>query len=474
MMKRSELFLMILQIPVDFLLLLLSAVAAYFLRFSRLVLEFRPVLFDISLSEYISIIVPIAIVWIIIFVLAGLYSTDPNRKLLPELQKVFFACSAGLAVVALYIIFKQEVFDSRFLVAVSWFFSIIYVGIGRIAMRLFKRHLYKAGIGARRIAVIGHHGTAAEEIIKFLKEHKEMGYDIISQYIHFNDDTVDRLKAHQPEEIIFTNPRAHENETLRAIRFCNDNHIVFKYSADLFDTFSSNMRVNPLAGIPIVELRSTPLDGWGRILKRLFDIITSLLVIIIMGPIMLITSLFILFETGRPVIYKNERVGLRGKKFFTLKFRSMHKKDCTGKQFGEAGVRAEEREQELIQDKNIKEGPVYKIANDPRVTRLGRIIRRWSIDELPQFFNVLSDSMSIVGPRPHQPREVNKYDSQQRYVLSLKPGITGLAQISGRSDLSFEEEIRLDVFYIEKWSLWIDLVIFIKTPFILFKKRKAL
>ena len=472
-MKRSELSLTVLQVPVDFLLLLLSAISAYFLRFSDWMIVLKPVLFDISLKEYIYIATPIAMIWIVVFVFAGLYSTDPNRKLLPELQRVIFACTSGLAIVALYIMFKQTVFDSRFLVVVSWIFSIIYVGAGRIFMRLFKYRLYKSGIGVRNIAVIGHHGTAAEEIIKFLQEHKETGYQIIGQYVHFNDDTIEQLKRHKPDEIIFTNPRAHEQETLRAIRFCNDHQIIFKYSADLFDTFSSNMRVNPLAGIPIVELRSTPLEGWGRILKRIFDIIMSVIVIIIAGPIMIASAVIIFFETGRPIIYKNERVGLRGQNFFTLKFRSMYQKDCTGRQFGEDGVHAEEKEKELIRQNNTKDGPVYKIRNDPRVTPFGKFSRRYSIDELPQFFNVLKGEMSIVGPRPHQPREVNKYDSQHKYVLSLKPGITGLAQISGRSDLSFEEEMRLDVFYIEKWNLLIDLVIFIKTPFILFKKRKA-
>ncbi len=474
MMKRSELFITALQVPVDLLLLLLAAISAYFLRFTGWVIAWRPVLFDIKLEEYLSLALPIALVWIIIFAFAGLYSTDPNRKLLPELQKVVFACSSGLAVVALYIMFSQQVFDSRFLVATSWAFAIVYVVAGRITMRLFKRKLYKAGIGSRKIAVIGHHGTASEEIINFLKEHREMGYEIIGQFIHFNDDTVEKLKELKLDEIIFTNPRAHEPETLRAIKYCNEHQIVFKYSADLFDTFSSNMRVNPVAGIPIVELRSTPLEGWARILKRLFDIVVSIFVIVITSPIMLLTAIFIFFETGLPIIYKNERVGLKSRKFFTLKFRSMYKKDCTGKQFGEEGVHAEERERELIEERSIKDGPIYKIANDPRVTKVGKFIRRWSIDELPQFFNVLSGSMSVVGPRPHQPREVDKYSSQHKYVLSLKPGITGLAQISGRSDLSFEEEIRLDVFYIEKWSLWIDLVIFIKTPFILFRKRKAL
>jgi len=173
-------------------------------------------------------------------------------------------------------------------------------------------------------------------------------------------------------------------------------------------------------------------------------------------------------------LYKNLRVGIRGKEFFTLKFRSMYKEDSTGPQFGDAGKKAEEREKELVKTQNSKQGPIYKIANDPRVTPFGRCIRRWSIDELPQFFNVFRGDMSLVGPRPHQPREVEQYQDEYPIVFTLKPGITGLAQISGRSDLPFEEEMKLDILYTERWSLFLDLIILLKTPFVLFKKRKAL
>jgi lipopolysaccharide/colanic/teichoic acid biosynthesis glycosyltransferase len=189
---------------------------------------------------------------------------------------------------------------------------------------------------------------------------------------------------------------------------------------------------------------------------------------------MLLSTLVILFETGTPIIYKNERVGIRGHKFFTLKFRSMYKEKSTGSQFGDAGKKAEKEEEKLIKKQSARSGPIYKIADDPRVTKFGRFIRRWSIDELPQFFNVIRGEMSIVGPRPHQPREVEQYEEKYRKVFTLKPGITGLAQISGRSDLDFEEEMKLDVFYIEKWSLLLDVIVFLKTPFILFKRRKVL
>lgn len=472
-MKRTEIILMVLQLPLDFVMLLLAGFTAYQLRFSSWAVALRPVIFDLSLAEFMSITTWVALGWIIIFTFTGLYSTDPNRKLMSDLNRVALACSAGLAAIAVYVLFSQELFDSRFLVALGWVFAVLYVGLGRILIRALKGLLYRLGVGLRRVLVIGGE-QIAEIIVDVLKLRPELGYQVVGACEKFSDLTAQQLRNLQLDEVIYTNPRAREDEALSTLDYCNEHHVVFKYSADLFATHSANITVHPLAGVPIVELKRTPLDGWGRVAKRLFDIIMSLLAVIIFSPLLLLSTFIILIETGWPVIYKNERVGLRGRQFFTLKFRSMYQKDSTGPQFGDAGQKAEVRELTLIEKQSIKDGPVYKIANDPRVTPFGHFIRRWSIDELPQFFNVLGGSMSIVGPRPHQSREVAKYEKHHKKIFTLKPGITGLAQISGRSDLSFAEEARLDILYIEKWSLFLDLIIFLKTPFVLFKKRKAL
>lgn len=472
-MKRSEILLMILQVPVDFLMLVLAGISAYYLRFTDWAVNLKPVIFELTLFDFTEIIFWVAVGWIIIFALTGLYSTNPNRKLARDLNRIILACSAGLAAVAVYIMFTQQQFDSRFLVATSWVFAIVYVSVGRILMRGLKGLMYRIGIGLRQVCVIGSEDIA-KEIIKTLQNRKEFGYKVVKSYDSFSNEIYEELEKEKLDELIFVNPRADEKESLLALEFCNQNHIVFKYSADLFATYSSNMEVSPLAGLPIVELKKTRLGGWGRVTKRVFDIIVSIIAIVITSPITLLSSLIVLLETGRPIIYKNERVGIRGKRFFTLKFRSMYQKDSTGSQFGKTGKKAEQKEKELIKKQSVKDGPIYKIKDDPRVTGFGRFIRRWSIDELPQFFNVLGGSMSVVGPRPHQPREVEKYEKQYKTVFTLKPGITGLAQISGRSDLNFEEEMRLDILYIEKWSLFLDLIIFIKTPFVIFKKRKAL
>lgn len=469
-MKRSEIILMVLHVPLDFLLLILSGISAYYLRFSDLIIGWRPVIFNLSLNEFLNLAGFVALIWILIFAFSGLYSTDPNRKFSQELTRVFLACSTGLGAIALYILFSHQLFDSRFLVAAGYIFAIIYIIFGRLMMRGLKGVLYRMGIGLRRVVVIGPESISGA-IIKALKSRRELGYSVVANFNKFSDFLKNEVNI---DELIFTNPRGNEKEALTAIDYCDEKHKIFKYSADLFSTYSSNIAVNPLAGIPIVELKKTPLEAWGRVTKRLFDILVSLLMIVLSSPILIISSICILLETGRPIIYKNERVCIRGKKFFAYKFRSMRQKDCTGVQFGELGLKAQEKEKDLIKTNSLKTGPVYKISNDPRVTKFGRFIRRWSIDELPQFFNVLKGEMSIVGPRPHQPREVDLYEKQYKKVLILKPGITGLAQISGRSDLSFEDEMKLDIYYIEKWSLLLDLIIFIKTPFVVLRRKGAI
>lgn len=472
-MKRSEIALMVAQVPVDFILLLFAAATAYTVRFTDWAIALRPVLFSFSLQEFLALVYPVAILWLGIFALFGLYSTDQNRKLGSDLLRVLLACSVGLAGVAVYVMFTQQLFDSRFLTLASWAIAVVYVSVGRLVMRGVKSILYRLGVGRRKVVIIG----AAEQrtgIEDTFLARPTLGYDVVDAFDYISDRVFKTLDNIQFDEVIVLSPKAREKETLQLLGYCNRRHKTFKYSADLFATYGANMAVYPVAGLPMIELKRTKLEGWWRVVKRAFDVVLSILFLIVVSPVMLLCGLIILFETGRPVIYKNLRVGIRGKEFFTFKFRSMYQKDSTGPQFGASGEKAEVKEQRLIKKQSARKGPIYKITNDPRVTPFGRVIRRWSIDELPQLCNVLRGEMSLVGPRPHQPREVEKYKDTFPIVFTLKPGITGLAQISGRSDLAFEEEMKLDILYTERWNMFLDVIILLKTPFILFRKRKAL
>lgn len=472
-MKRFELTFAFLELPLDYLMLILAGFSAYSLRFAKITTAIRPVIFNLPWEKFWPLLLAVALGWLGIFALSGAYSADPNRKLTKELGRVFTACAMGFAAITIYVFFTLQKFDSRFLVLAGWALAVIYVSLARIILRLIKICFYRMEIGLRRTLIIGE-DKVAQEIIESLKNQPHLGYKIIASLKSFDEAKLIELQKQGLNEIIFTNPKSHEEDAIKTIDFANENHITFKYSADLFATISSNMSVTTIAGIPVVELRRTRLDGWGRILKRGFDIVGSIFFIILFSPFLLLSTIVIFFETGRPIIYKNERVGQEGAKFFAYKFRSMFQKYCTGSQFKNTDSEALKLEKKLIEEKSAKQGPVYKIKNDPRITPFGRFIRQFSIDEIPQFFNVLKGEMSLVGPRPHQVREVNQYEKWHKAVLNIKPGITGLSQISGRSDLSFDEEARLDIFYIEHWSFFIDLIILIKTPFVVVRKTGSI
>ena len=287
--------------------------------------------------------------------------------------------------------------------------------------------------------------------------------EVIKEFNKENESKKERI-----DEIIQSDPNLSKVETLRLYDFANEHHVIFRYVADLLEVKVLRTEVSEMAGVPVVEVKKTTLDGWGRIVKRLFDIIISLILIIIFSPIILLTMLMIKLDSHGPIFFSKRddgspvfRVGQGGQLFKYFKFRSML-----------PGMDSM-RYNELI-DKNLrKDGPMIKIADDPRVTRVGRFIRRWSIDELPELFLVLIGRMSIVGPRPHLPEEVAKYEQHHKKTLTVKPGITGLAQVSGRSDLLFEEEVKLDIYYIENWSLLLDLSILFRTPLAVIKNRKA-
>lgn len=469
-MKKLDLTLAFFQLPLDYILIVLAGFSAYLLRFTSFTKNIRPVLFNLAWETYWPLVLATAFGWVIIFAFSGLYNTTHHRKLASDLTKIVFACSTGFAAITIYVFFTLQKFDSRFLILVGWILAIIYVSAGRILMNGLKKLLHIAGFGLRKTAIIGKE-KIAEQINEILSTHPSLGYQITHVFPHFSLENRQTLLANRPDEIIFTDPKAHGDEALEAIDFANEHHIAFRYSADLFSTISTNMAVSTIGGIPIIELRLTRLTGWNRIIKRLVDITISLALIVLFSPLLAIIYILVALETGWPVIYKNERVGQEDKKFFAFKFRTMHQKFSTGVQFGKQGEDALKKERELIAKQSIKTGPIYKIKDDPRITRLGKFLRRWSIDELPQFFNVLKGEMSLVGPRPHQPREVQGYKRQHKIVLAIKPGITGLSQISGRSNLSYEEEINLDTFYIENWSLYMDIIIMIKTPFIILTRK---
>jgi len=474
MKKNSELFFTFLKIPLDYLTLVVAGLCAYWLRFGSTVQEIRPVNFELPFGDYVYFVIISAAVWIFFFAAAGLYSFY-RRKIVDEISKIFLACSTGMTAVIIYMFFIRELFSSRFIVLIAWILSIVFIIIARIIIRKIASVTLARGWGAQNIVVIGSDKNTAE-LMEVFKQQPQLGYRVIAQIKDFEEGDKDELislhKKYRIDEIIQADSNLSRHISSSILDFCNEHNIVFKYAAGQFEARTTNVEMHMLAGIPIVEIRKTRLDGWGKIIKRLIDFIGSLIILIILSPLMLFIALLIKLEDRGPAIYKNERVSKHGS-FNVFKFRSMYVKYCTGKQFAkytdQKAVLA--FEQELIQKQNGRKGPLYKILKDPRRTVVGRFLEKTSLDELPQFINVLLGNMSMVGPRPHQPREVAKYEKYHKRVLDIKPGITGLAQISGRSDLDFDEEVKLDIYYIENWSLKLDFWILMKTPWVVFKRK---
>ena len=472
-MKKSELFFAALLVPADFLMILAAAAAAYWLRFTPGIIEIKPVLFEFSFLSFIKIIFLIAPFFLLIFALEGLYSLKTTRTFWREFLKIAFSISVGMTLIILVIFLQREWFSSRFIILSAWTLAIVFISLSRYIVNLIQKILliYR-GIGIHRLVLVGKSGYCDTACHEF-KKNPALGYKVVAQEPAINIESLRQFHRERGiDEILVCDPDISMKDLREVSDFCHRNRIEFKFVPAILQSISTNFEIKTLFDEPVIEIKNTPLDGWGKIAKRIFDIIGSLFGIILTSPITIFTAIAIKLDSRGPIIFKNERVGHQGN-FNVYKFRYMKLEYCTSPQNPARG-KALELESDLIKNQSIRKGPLYKIKNDPRKTSVGRIIEALSIDELPQLFNVLKGDMSLVGPRPHQPREVEKYETWQKRTLSIKPGVTGLAQISGRSDLSFSDEARLDIYYIENWSLWMDIEILFKTFFVLLKKRKNL
>jgi exopolysaccharide biosynthesis polyprenyl glycosylphosphotransferase len=467
-MKKSHLIFTAALVPLDFLLVFLAALTAYNLRFGWLV-AIRPAVLEMPVGRYALLALALAGIYVLTYALAGLYAVRGARRLKYEVARVFVASAAAMMIAIVVIFFRGEFFSSRFIALAAWLFALLYTLTGRVAVRLLQRYAVRWGIGLVRAVIVGGLGPTGKILTDEFRARPGMGYRITGEFAAFDEAASRQIEAMhgagEADELIVTDPNLPRETLADILAFAQSRHLTFRYSADLLATRAS-LDIGAIAGVPIVEVKATRLDGWGRIFKRIFDVVASALLIVLTSPVMLIAAVAIKLDSPGPVFFARlddgspaTRVGEHGRTFQFLKFRSM-RPNTHGQRYAE------------LADRNTRgEGPLVKITDDPRVTHVGRFIRKYSIDELPQLFLVFIGTMSLVGPRPHLPEEVAKYTDRQRRVLAVKPGITGMAQVSGRERLSFDDEVRLDTYYIENWTLWLDLSILIKTPLVVLSKR---
>jgi exopolysaccharide biosynthesis polyprenyl glycosylphosphotransferase len=470
-MKRSELFFSAVQVPVDYAMIVLASLTAFAIRDIPQVVSALPKLYQFSFNKYLDVTFAIAGVFVLVYALEGLYDIRATRKFWQEAFKVFSATSLGLVIIIVTIFLKREWFSSRFIILAGWMFAVVYVVFARYLIQKFQKWLVaNRGIGVHRIVLIGTNGRL-RRLKTVFKKNPSLGYKVVGTLETGSIKAIKEMRLKSGvDEIIVCDPTLTDSEQEKLLDYCAINNITYKYVPTTLQTARFSMKI--FDGGPIIEVENTPLDGWGKILKRVFDIVASSVLIVLSSPIMLIVALLIKLEDSQgPIIYKNERIGENGNIFYVYKFRYMKWKYCITKKnpdFEEAMA----YEQKLIKERSVRKGPLYKIQDDPRKMHIGVFIERYSFDELPQFFNVFLGSMSLVGPRPHQKREVEQYQEYHRRLLTVKPGVTGMAQVAGRSDLAFEDEYKIDLFYIENWSLWLDVLLCFKTVGVLFRRRK--
>lgn len=471
-MKKSELFFNVLQVVFDFLLVFVATLVAYKLRNLAQVqtLIHKEGIYNMPLDQYLNLSLIIAAVAVLVYAFEGLYNIRATRKFWSELYSIFKSTTIVVVLVMIGFFLQREWFSSRFIIVAAWGLAIFFVSSGRVFLHVFQKFLVSQyQIGIHRVLLIGS-GEKMKYICRAIRSQRQLGYKVIDHLEYINIKEIKAIeKKDGIDEVIVHESMLPDDLLVKLHDYCMINNISYKFIPSSRQTTRFEMAI--FEGEPIIEIPHTPLDGWGKIIKRLIDLVGSTILIIVTGPLLSIIALIIKLEDfSAPVVFKNARIGANGKEFYVYKFRYFKWKWCTTKE-NPNWKEAMEYEKKLIKERSVRVGPIYKIQDDPRKSWIGKYLERFSIDEFPQFFNVFKGEMSLVGPRPHQQREVKKYREYHRRLLTIKPGITGMAQTSGRSDLDFEDEYRLDVYYIENWSILLDIIILLKTPTAVLRSR---
>jgi exopolysaccharide biosynthesis polyprenyl glycosylphosphotransferase len=359
-----------------------------------------------------------------------------------------------VAMVAVAYVSKEEVvYMSRVWLGLFAALASLFVIVEHLASRQYLYHRAGAGAYQRRIVALMGSRQQNDDIAEQVRSHPEWGVIVaaaLDLHQYTDEELVEALHAHHVECVMLTSGKFSFDRIGQVIALCETEGVDVWVMADFIKPSIAKLSFDQFNHRPVLVFASKPDRDWHLLCKRVIDFVGAAVMLLIVGPlIMLPVAIAIKLTSRGPIFFTQARCGLHGKTFKMLKFRSM----VTNAEDLQAGLLG----------RNEQDGPVFKIARDPRVTLLGRMIRRTSIDELPQLFNVLRGDMSLVGPRPPVPREVAKYAAWQRRRLSMKPGLTCLWQVSGRSRIKFEEWMRLDLAYIDSWSLILDFKILART-----------
>jgi len=439
-------------------MVILAGILAYYVRFAPQLEVLRPVGFEMDYQAFLEIVFAMVPIFIGFFAFFGLYSLSSVRKFWREILRVVAGVSASFMFILFMIFFAREEFPSRFIFFAAWLLAILTISIGRVIVRFIQGYVArKYSFGFHRLVLVGNN-SLMKTIQGEINRNHTLGYKVVRKLKKVDLDLLTKLHNDPGiDEIILCSSEMDKNEVQILLDFCREKNIVFKFVPDMFQSQAALFEMETLSDVTLIEVKRTSLEGWGRIIKRVVDVIFSAIALVVLSPFFLLIAFLIKLDSAGPVYARLDRIG-QGKKFKLYKFRSMYR-GAHQMKYNPDGTLSEEFKK--INERG--EGPLFKTRNDPRVTHLGKFIRKTRLDEFPQLINVLKGDMSLVGPRPHEPEEVAKYENRHRKLLTIKPGITGMSQVNGSSDLDFEREVKLDVFYIENWSLGLDIILLFKT-----------
>jgi len=453
----------------DFLALLAAFVFAYILRVS---LDARPLVAQIHFSTYFGVFLILLPFWLIIFAMLGLYTNRVFENRFSEFGRLLVGCFIGiLFLIGFDFVSNRGIFPARLVPVYGLIIGFLFVLLFRTLARALRRALFGYGIGINNVLIVGDtHITA--ELVESLKDIKVTGYKVagivskqghhvdgISDARHFPsfETAIAKLRHEQIHSIIQTELYSRPEQNDEILTYAQEHHVAYRFVPGNSELFVGNIDVDLFHSMPVIAVHQTALVGWGRIVKRLFDLLLGFIFLLFAAiPMLLIAILIKLSDPRDKILYKPKRLGRFGETFACYKFRSM--KRAYNHMSPEEGF-AKMGRPDLL--KEYRENG-DKLPRDPRVSRIGRTLRKYSLDELPQLFNVIKGDISLVGPRALDHFELDKY-AKKNLILSIKTGLTGLAQISGRSDIPFEERRKLDLYYVQNWSFWGDIVILIKT-----------
>lgn len=420
-------------------------------------------------SDYLVIMITILPFWILVFALLGLYQHNLYERRFAEIGRLFIASFVGfLFLIAWDYMSLEPIFPAKLVPVYSFLIAFVLLILFRNLARMFRIALFNVGYGLTRVIVIGN-TAVAREIIDSVAESKQSGYELVGvigyrKALPAGVPAYPNFKAYlasgtteELHSIVQTELYAREERNAEVLTYAQEHHASYRFVPGNTELFVGNLDVELFRNsIPVIHVRHTPLFGWGRVVKRITDFLLGGVLLIIASPVIGLVSLIAAVSRNGSVFFRQTRLTRYGTKFTVYKFRSQYQKyDGTTPEEAFAMMGKPELAKEYRANGD-------SIDNDPRVTRLGKFLRATSLDELPQLFNVVRGDISLVGPRALIPQELAEY-GKKHTILSVKSGLTGLAVVSGRRDIPYEERRKLDVYYVQNWTFWLDMVILLKT-----------